>query len=49
MIGLIKFNHIATYIDNELPSVYQAVRRSGRPIKSIRQRLKGKEGELGII
>ena len=38
--------HIATYIDNELPSVYQAVHRSGRPIKSIRQRLKGKEGRI---
>ena len=40
--------HIATYIDNELPSVYQAVQslRSGRPIKSIRQRLKGKEGRI---
>ena len=38
--------HIATYIDNELPSIYQSTHRSGRPIKSIRQRLKGKEGRI---
>jgi len=38
--------HIATYIDNELPGIYQSVHRSGRPIKSIRQRLKGKEGRI---
>ena len=38
--------HIATYIDNELPSIFQATHRSGRPIKSIRQRLKGKEGRI---
>ena len=38
--------HVATYIDNELPNVYQSVHRSGRPIKAIRQRLKGKEGRI---
>ena len=38
--------HVATYIDNELPGVYQSTHRSGRPIKSIRQRLKGKEGRI---
>jgi DNA-directed RNA polymerase II subunit RPB1 len=38
--------HIATYIDNELPSLFQSTHRSGRPIKSIRQRLKGKEGRV---
>jgi len=38
--------HVATYVDNELPGVYQATHRSGRPIKSIRQRLKGKEGRI---
>ena len=26
--------HIATYIDNELPSLFQSTHRSGRPIKS---------------
>ena len=38
--------HIATMIDNELPGVAQAVHRSGRPLKAIRQRLKGKEGRI---
>ena len=38
--------HVATYVDNELPGVYQSTHRSGRPIKSIRQRLKGKEGRI---
>jgi DNA-directed RNA polymerase II subunit RPB1 len=38
--------HIATLVDNELPGVAQAVHRSGRPLKAIRQRLKGKEGRI---
>ena len=38
--------HIATLVDNELPSVAQSVHRSGRPLKAIRQRLKGKEGRI---
>lgn len=38
--------HIATYVDNELPGQPQAQQRSGRPLKSIRQRLKGKEGRI---
>ena len=38
--------HVATLIDNELPSVNQATHRSGRPLKAIRQRLKGKEGRI---
>ena len=38
--------HIATYIDNDLPGQPQALQRSGRPIKSIRARLKGKEGRI---
>ena len=33
--------HVATLIDNELPGVNQSTHRSGRPLKSIRQRLKG--------
>ena len=35
--------HIATLVDNELPGVEQACHRSGRPLKAIRQRLKGKD------
>ena len=38
--------HVATLIDNELPGISQATHRSGRPLKSIRQRLKGKEGRI---
>jgi DNA-directed RNA polymerase II subunit RPB1 len=38
--------HIATYIDNEIPGHPQALQRSGRPLKSIRQRLRGKEGRI---
>ena len=33
--------HITGYIDNSLPGLPQAKQRSGRPIKSICQRLKG--------
>ena len=38
--------HIATLIDNEIPGVAPACQRSGRPLKSIRQRLKSKEGRI---
>ncbi|KAL9230059.1 hypothetical protein vseg_005452 [Gypsophila vaccaria] len=38
--------HIATYFDNELPGLPRATQRSGRPIKSICNRLKAKEGRV---
>jgi DNA-directed RNA polymerase II subunit RPB1 len=38
--------HVATLIDNEIPGVAPACQRSGRPLKSIRQRLKSKEGRI---
>ncbi|ODV89296.1 hypothetical protein CANCADRAFT_65867 [Tortispora caseinolytica NRRL Y-17796] len=38
--------HVATYMDNDIASVPQALQKSGRPVKSIRARLKGKEGRL---
>jgi DNA-directed RNA polymerase II subunit RPB1 len=38
--------HINTYIDNEIPGVPQATQRTGRPIKSISQRIKTKEGRV---
>ncbi|KAH9819298.1 hypothetical protein DFH28DRAFT_887179 [Melampsora americana] len=38
--------HIATYMDNDLPGQPQALQKSGRPVKSLRSRLKGKEGRL---
>ena len=38
--------HIATLIDNEIAGIMQASQRSGRPLKGIRQRIKGKEGRI---
>lgn len=38
--------HVATYMDNEIAGLPQDSKKSGRPIKAIRARLKGKEGRL---
>ena len=38
--------HIATLIDNSQPGVPPAQQRSGRPLKSIRERLRSKEGRV---
>ena len=38
--------HVITYMDNTIPGVPVSTQRSGRPIKSICQRLKGKEGRI---
>ena len=38
--------HVATFVDNEISSISPAVHRSGRPLKSLRQRLKGKDGRI---
>lgn len=38
--------HVATYMDNDIANLDKAQHKSGRPIKSIRARLKGKEGRL---
>eukprot|EP00118_Oscarella_pearsei_P007073 m.33460 g.33460 ORF g.33460 m.33460 type:complete len:1731 (+) comp31816_c0_seq4:877-6069(+) len=38
--------HVATFMDNEIPGMPKAVQKSGRPLKSIKQRLKGKEGRI---
>ena len=38
--------HTATLIDNEIAGVLPAAQRSGRPLKGLRQRLKGKEGRI---
>ena len=43
--ALVQF-HIATFMNNEIPGQPQATQRGGRPIKSIRQRLRGKEGRI---
>ena len=47
MIGQKYYNTIQQQlVDNELPGVAQAVHRSGRALKAIRQRLKGKDGRI---
>ncbi|KAH7027444.1 uncharacterized protein B0I36DRAFT_247102 [Microdochium trichocladiopsis] len=38
--------HVATLMDNDIAGQPQALQKSGRPVKSIRARLKGKEGRL---
>jgi DNA-directed RNA polymerase subunit A' len=43
--NLLQF-HVATYIDNEIAGLAQSVHRSGRPLKTLAQRLKGKEGRF---
>jgi DNA-directed RNA polymerase II subunit RPB1 len=38
--------HIATFINNEIPGVAPSAQRSGRPLKSVQQRLGSKEGRI---
>jgi DNA-directed RNA polymerase II subunit RPB1 len=38
--------HVATLVDNDLPGVGQSAQRSGRPLKSLQQRLGTKEGRI---
>lgn len=38
--------HYTTLIDNSKPGVQSATHKSGRPIKSLTQRIKGKEGRI---
>ena len=38
--------HVATMVDNDIPGIIQSSHRSGRALKSIVQRLKGKEGRI---
>ncbi|KAL5495827.1 RPO21_1 [Sanghuangporus weigelae] len=45
MAALLQF-HVATYMDNDIAGIPQALQKSGRPVKAIRARLKGKEGRL---
>lgn len=44
-VDLLQF-HVATYMDNDIAGQPKALQKSGRPIKSIRARLKSKEGRL---
>lgn len=38
--------HIATLVNNDIPGVAQSAQRSGRPLKSLQQRLGSKEGRI---
>jgi len=38
--------HVTTYFDNEVPGIPPARHRSGRPLRTLAQRLKGKEGRF---
>ncbi|WP_069807075.1 DNA-directed RNA polymerase subunit A' [Vulcanisaeta thermophila] len=38
--------HVATYFNNEIPNLPPVKHRSGRPLKTLAQRLKGKEGRF---
>jgi DNA-directed RNA polymerase II subunit RPB1 len=38
--------HIATLVDNDIPGVDKSAQRSGRPLKSLQQRLGTKEGRI---
>ena len=38
--------HVSTLIDNEIPSINSASNRSGRVLKTLKQRLKGKDGRI---
>ncbi|KAI9219424.1 Rna polymerase II [Blastocladiella britannica] len=38
--------HCATFVDNEISGMQRAMHKSGRPMKALRSRLKGKEGRL---
>ncbi|KAG2393795.1 hypothetical protein C9374_003559 [Naegleria lovaniensis] len=45
MVRMLQY-HCATYANNEFPGIPTSTTKSGRPLKSIRQRLKGKEGRV---
>jgi DNA-directed RNA polymerase II subunit RPB1 len=38
--------HVATMVDNDISQINPAAQRSGRPVKALRQRIKGKEGRI---
>jgi DNA-directed RNA polymerase beta' subunit len=45
MTNLVQY-HVATLVDNQIPGVAPSAQRSGRPLKSIQQRLGSKEGRI---
>ena len=45
LVDLLQY-HVTTYFDNEVSGIPQAHHRSGRPLKTLTQRLKGKDGRF---
>ena len=47
MIGILFLQYyVATQVDNKIPGVASVAQRSGRPLKSIKERLNGKTGRV---
>ncbi|KAG8036703.1 hypothetical protein G9C98_004025 [Cotesia typhae] len=44
-IKMLQF-HVATLVDNDMPGMPKAMQKSGKPLKAIKARLKGKEGRI---
>ncbi|KAK7074173.1 DNA-directed RNA polymerase II subunit RPB1 [Halocaridina rubra] len=44
-IKMLQF-HVATMTDNDMPGMPKALQKSGRPLKALKSRLKGKEGRI---
>uniref|UniRef100_A0A2P2HWC8 DNA-directed RNA polymerase subunit n=2 Tax=Hirondellea gigas TaxID=1518452 RepID=A0A2P2HWC8_9CRUS len=44
-IRMLQF-HVATLTDNDMPGLPKALQKSGRPLKALKARLKGKEGRI---
>lgn len=38
--------HVSTFVDNQLPGISPAKQRTGRPLRSLTERLKSKEGRI---
>lgn len=43
--GLLQYN-VATYVNNEMKKILVATQRSGRPLKTLRQRISSKDGRI---
>lgn len=44
-IKMLQF-HVATLVDNDMPGMPKAMQKSGKPLKAVKTRLKGKEGRI---
>jgi DNA-directed RNA polymerase II subunit RPB1 len=45
MLSLLQF-HVSTIVNNQIPGIPPASHKNGRPMKALRERLKGKEGRV---